>query len=118
MAKKDFSGANTGRVYDAIADATAPDTQEEYERKPRRTYSDAEKQDAMGTLSTQGKKGMKAMRINMAFSPELHDYIKVMSNVKGQTITEFVNEILRQSLEQNRETYEKAQELIRGLRSL
>lgn len=118
MAEKDFSNVNTERVYGAIADATAQDVQEEPGRKPRRGYSEAETKDAMDALNTQGKKGMKAMRINMAFSPELHDYIKVMSDVKGETITQFVNEILRQSLEQNRETYEKAKELIRGLRSL
>lgn len=118
MAKKDFSTANTGRVYDAIADATAQDEQEIYERKPRRTYSDAEKKDAMDALNTQGRKGLKAMRINMAFSPELHDYIRIMAGVRGQTITEFVNEILAQSLEQNRDTYERAKELIKDLRSL
>lgn len=118
MAKKDFTNANTGRVYDAIAEATAQDAQEVHERKPRRTYSDAETQDALDVLSTQGKKGMKAMRINMAFSPQLHSYIQTMSKVKGQTLTEFVNEVMLQHFEQNRETYEKAQELIRNLRSL
>lgn len=118
MAKKDFTNANTGRVYDAIADATAQDTQEVHERKARRTYSDAETQDALDTLSTQGRKGMKALRINMAFAPELHSYIQTMSKVKGQTLTEFVNEIVRQHYEQNRETFEKAQELIKSLRSL
>lgn len=112
-AKKDFiNGTNTGRVYDAIADATAQE-----ERKPRRTYSEAEKQDAMDTLNTQGKKGLKARRINMAFTPAVHDYIRIMSDLQGMTITDFVNDILMQHLEQNRESYEAAQELVKRIRS-
>lgn len=118
MPKKDFKNANTSRVYGAIQDATAQDVQEAPERKERRTYDSVETKEALDTMATQGKKGIKLSRINMAFSPEVHSYIKIMSQVRGQTITDFVNDILMQSLEANRETYEKAQEFIKGLKSL
>ena len=49
MAKKDFSTINTGRVYEAIADATAEPVQEVQEKqetkkkyKPRKTYTEQE----------------------------------------------------------------------------
>lgn len=104
---------NTTRVSDVIVDAAA---QEDPDRKPRKTYSEDEKQESMDTLNTQGKKGLKAMRINMAFTPELHEYIKIMSDLQGTTITNFVNGILMQHLEQNRESYEEAKDLIKRVR--
>lgn len=113
-AKKGHNKKTTaGRACNVIADATV---QEESDRKPRKTYSEDEKQDSMDTLNTQGKKGLKAMRINMAFTPEIHDYIKIMSDLQGTTITSFVNAILMQHLEQNRESYEEAKDLIKRVR--
>lgn len=36
--------------------------------------------------ATQGRKGCKAIRINMAFSPEIHEYIKVMAPGKESVL--------------------------------
>jgi len=44
--------------------------------------------------ATQGKKGHKSPRINMAFSPENHEWIKSRSRQLGISATEFVNSIL------------------------
>ena len=46
------------------------------------------------TLRTQGRKGCKAVRINMAFTPENYEFIKTMAKASGQTMTEFVNLII------------------------
>lgn len=46
--------------------------------------------------ATQGKKGHKAPRINMAFSPENHAWIKERSKQLGISATELVNAILEQ----------------------
>jgi len=43
---------------------------------------------------TQGKKGLYAKRINMAFRPDVYDYIRVAAYSDGKTLTEFVNESL------------------------
>lgn len=43
---------------------------------------------------TQGVKGQKALRINMAFSDENYDYIKHESRRRGLSCTQFVNEII------------------------
>lgn len=116
MAKKDFSGVNTRSVYNQIADATAePDQQEEQQaqevqraRKERKTYTEQEGQQFISAGKTQGRKGLKAVRINMAFSPEVYDYIKTLSRVRGESIQKFTEYIFARSMEDNREIYEKA----------
>lgn len=109
MAKKDFT-----KVGDAIAMATA-DTQEIAEmqgtRKTRKTYSPQEEQEFLQTMQTAGHKGVKLPRINLAFAPDLYDYIKTMSKMTGQTYTEFINKIMREYMDAHSEQYKKAVEL-------
>lgn len=45
---------------------------------------------------TQGKKGAKAKRINMAFSDENHEWIKKESRRQGISATQYVNDIVAQ----------------------
>ena len=134
MAKKDFSQANTGRVFDAISDATAeikrPIVEEAAEEIPeeapkpkkqykaRKTYDKQETQEALDTLTTQGKKGLKALRINMAFPPAIHQYVAVMSKAKGITMTQFVNLVLSQHMDLIKDIYEEAQDVVKRMRSL
>ena len=129
MAKKDFSQLNTGRVYSTIAEATAePATQDTLEvsqvqeeqqerpaRKPRKTYTEQEKAEFLRTLNTAGKKGVKLPRINLAFSPEVYEFIKTMSRVRGENLTEFVNMVLQEYMEEHRDVYEKALEFKNSL---
>ncbi len=120
--KKDFSQVNTGRVFEEIAEATAPQIDPAKDpleihaaRRDRKTYTDAEALAIMDTLQTTGRKGVKLPRINVAFTPEVYMYITTMAQVRGQTITQFVNHILRKSMEDNREIYEKAIEFRNSL---
>lgn len=118
--RKDFSSVNTGRVYGTIAEATAePEQQEAQEeqrtRRPRKTYTEQEQQEFMAAGATKGRKGCKAIRINMAFAPEVHEYIRVMARVRGETITEFTNYIFTRSMEENAETYRKAREFMESI---
>lgn len=125
MAKKDFSKMNTGRVYDTIAAATAEPEQEAAEvtqkqetapkRKPRKTYNAQEAAEIMQTMKTSGRKGLKLPRINLAFSPENYEYIQIMSRVRGESMTDFVNIALRQHMDEHRDLYEKAIEFRNSL---
>ena len=118
MAKKDFSSVNTNPVYNVIAEATAEQLPGQLEletapgvtepRKDRKTYTQAEKDEYQATLRTAGRKGCKLPRINLAFAPDLYDYVRTMARARGETITDFCNHILRQSMDENREVYEKA----------
>lgn len=119
--KKDFSQINTGRVYATMAEATAePETAAEPTsgRRPykdRKTYTEEEAMAAMIQLKSSGMKGVKLPRINLAFAPDVYAYIKVMSQVRGETLTEFVDHILRQNMESNQEIYNKALEFRKSL---
>ena len=105
-AKKDFTQANTGRVYSTITEATAEPAQDV--QHTRKTYTAQEAQEMRQAGTTQGRKGCKAVRINMAFTPDIHEYIKIMARVRGESVTDFTNYVFRQSMEQNAELYEQA----------
>ncbi len=67
-----------------------------------------EEQQAQSTLNTQGRKGMKAARINMAFTPENYDFIRVMAAIRGESMTNFVNYVIEESRRTNGAKYEQA----------
>ncbi len=115
MAKKDFSKANTGRVYDAIAEATAaPDQQQTQEaQQGRKTYTEEQAQEMREAGTTQGRKGCKAVRINMAFPPEMHDFIRTMARVRGESITDFTNFVFSQYMKDNADLYERAKAFLK-----
>jgi len=57
---------------------------------------------------TQGRKGCKAHRFNMAFSPKAYDFITCMARVRGETITSFVNYLIEKAVDDNAEIYQQA----------
>lgn len=56
--------------------------------------SEAEKAKRKAEMNTRGRKGCKLTRINMAFTPENHYFLKVMSKYTGNTMTEFCNKVI------------------------
>lgn len=86
-AKKDFAGMNTSRVYETIEQATS-------QKGQQGTASPQEAAERAAELKTQGRKGCKATRINMAFTPENHEFIKVMARASGRSMTEFTNIVI------------------------
>ena len=108
---KDFSNVNTNPVYDAIAEAT----QEPQKRRPRREYDEAEAAELAATMKTQGRKGVKMPRINLAFTPENHAYIETMSRIRGESLTTFVNRIIDADREANAEKFKMVLEFQKQL---
>lgn len=106
MAKKDFT-----QVDSVIAQATV----EQGKRKPRKEYTEQEAAEIAETMHTTGKKGVKLPRINLAFSPSNYRYIEIMSRVRGENLTEFVNKIIAEHREEHGDLYAKAQEFIDAL---
>lgn len=105
---KDFTAINTGRVYSAIEKGTSRKGQQG-------KASQQEAADRASKLKTQGRKGCKAVRINMAFTPENHEYIKVMAKVTGKTMTEFANLAIERYRTEHPDLYEKAKAIIDSL---
>lgn len=102
---KDFSGINTGRVYESIDQATS-------KRQQQAAASPEEAAQRKASMKTQGRKGCKGDRINMILTPENYDFIRVMSRLKGQTHTEFVNSVLEKCRLENPEVYQEAKNII------
>ena len=65
-------------------------------------------QDEYDARNTQGKAGMKAARINMAFSPANYDFIETMAHKYKMTITKYVNHLIEEERKRSADKYEKA----------
>jgi hypothetical protein len=102
---KDFTGINTGRVIAGLEQATSRRGQQ-----PAITQQEAEQRAA--EMRTQGRAGAKMPRINMAFTPENHQFIKIMSTIRGESMTQFVNFIFDQYREEHPEIYQDAKAII------
>lgn len=86
MAKKEFSP-----IGDRV-DATIEQSTNTKRQKPTATPEEAAERQK--NFKTQGKKGCKLIRINMGFTQENHDFIKVMAKASSRTMTKLVNDII------------------------
>lgn len=104
--KKDFTSMNTGmRVQATLEQATG--------KKGQQTTATPEEAAARAeNLKTQGRKGCKASRINMAFTSSNYQFIKVMAMATGKTMTEFTNMVIDSYKKEHPEIVEQAQALI------
>ena len=103
-AKKNFEGmniGNIGKVYDTLQQAT-------HDKGMQTVASAEEANERAQQLKTQGRKGCKAIRIHMAFTPDNHEFIKIMSTITGQNMTEFTNAIIKQYREEHPELFQQA----------
>ena len=108
---KDFGKmnlGNLGKVHDTLQQAT-------HDKGMQTTASTDEATERAQQLRTQGRKGCKAIRIHMAFTPDNHHFIKTMARISGQTMTEFTNLVIERYRTEHPELYEKAREIIDSL---
>lgn len=126
MARKDFSNINTNNVYDTLAEATARPVEAKQEpiivepvpqAQATQVIQVADIVNAVLDRAEQKAeqkhtKRTKSKRINMAFTDDNYQFIKTLAKVRGQTITDFVNDVIENSREQNKETYQKAKEFL------
>lgn len=85
-------GVAEGLIFESVT-PEEQDVQQVQEVKTTSTIADYKPEIVFG--STQGKKGHKASRINMAFSPENHEWLKKHSRELGISATELANEAIR-----------------------
>lgn len=90
--------------------------QNNQETKGRREWDAETGAEYLDNLETSGRKGLKLSRINMAFSPDNYQYIQVMSKACGESLTQFVNRIIKLSRENNAEAYKQALNFRAGLK--
>lgn len=111
MAKaKNFESIKTNNVFEAVEKSAG--------KKIQQTASEKEIEERKATGKTQGRKGCKATRINIAFTSPNHDYIKTVSKIKGMSLTEYTNYIIEQHRLEHDELYKKAKELLKAANQL
>lgn len=112
MAKKDnmkdalnYAGKNASdKLHQATGNRGTQEAADEAERNAR-----------MHGMRTQGRLGCKMPRINMAFTPENHAFIKFAARYKGMNLTEFVNYMIEVYREDHAEAYKRAQGIAEDL---
>ena len=90
-------------------DNTNKNTQQKYGVQEEQKVQSVK--EAQAEQHTQGRKGYKMQRINMAFTPDNIDFLRTISKVKGQTMTQFVNDILDKAREENKDLIEQIKSL-------
>lgn len=98
----------TSKVFSSVEQATSTKGQQG-------TASPQEAAERAASLRTQGRKGCKAVRINMAFTPENHEFIKIMAKITGKTMTEFTNIVIEKYRQEHPEIYEEAKAILERL---
>lgn len=103
MAKKTFTETVTP-FYKAVEAEVTQEAQE--------TQDTSEEYNAR---NTQGKAGMKAPRINMAFSPANHEFIVIMAHVHKISVTQYVNRLIEEERKRSADKYEQAKAFMESL---
>ncbi len=80
------------------------------------TASQEEQAERAAQLRTQGRKGCKATRINMAFTPENYEFIRIMSRIHGMNLTQFANLVVERYRKEHPDAYEKAKAIIDSIK--
>lgn len=71
-----------------------------------------EPQEIRTVQKTQGRKGQKLPRINMAFSQDNLEYLQIISSMEGISMTEYVNRLIAVDREERKDIIEKAKALL------
>lgn len=97
---------------DQVQDEQAKPSDTRRTRGPRKTYTQEEALEYAALAATRGRKGVKMPRINMAYRPDVYDYILTMARVRGQSLAQFVDATIRKDMETNMDIYKEAKRFI------
>jgi len=93
-----------------------PTPQEQQERNAQEEQQAQQEQEVHEALhKTQGRKGHKLPRFNMALAQENLDYLRIISRIEGVTMTEYVNRIVAADRERRAATIAAARGIIKGV---
>ena len=119
MAKKSFKDSARASVASAFMsshaaqedayDQVQEDTQEIVQQAEQNITQEVTQQQPQYTpqqetlerrrpIRTQGRKGKKKPRINMAFEPDIYEYVRAEAEREDKSITQCVNDILYQHM--------------------
>lgn len=110
MTKKDFSSVKTGDIMATIQQGVSTQGMQTIASQEEQAQRAAE-------LRTQGRRGCKALRINMAFTPANHQFLKVMAKASGKTMTEFCNLVIAAYQNEHPELMAQAEAFLQTINS-
>lgn len=96
----------------AIEDAEMIATELSQTPGQQATASRVEQKKRKSAMRTQGRKGCKMTRLNLAMTPENHEFIKVLSKVTGTTMAKVVNGLIATYRKEHPELLSKANALL------
>lgn len=94
MAKKSFKDSARASVASAFMSAAQEEIQEDAQEVAQGTSKPFTDEGCPTYIRTQGRKGKKKPRINMAFEPHLYEFIRAEAERQDISLTQFVNEII------------------------
>ena len=106
---KDFSKVNTGR---SRVQAEIEQAAEVRQPGQQGTAGPEEQRQRAEEMKTSGRKGCHLPRINLAFTPTNHEFVRIVSRIRGESLTAFVNWVLEQYRLEHPDLYKGALELI------
>ncbi len=106
---KDFSKINAGR---SRVQAEIEQAAEERQFGQQGTAGPDEQYQRAEEMRTSGRKGCKSPRINMAFTPSNYEFVRIVSRIRGETLTKYMNWIIEQYRKEHPDVYEDALKLI------
>ncbi len=77
-------------------------------QKERRTYTDDEAKAILMTMRTNGRKGVKLPRYNIAFRPDIYEFTRTVAHGAGMSYTAFVNMVLEKYMNEHIDSYNRA----------
>lgn len=107
---KDFKEMNTSDVYHNLDVGNN-------RRGQQPPLSEGEKDARLAAMQTQGRKGCHSPRINLALTPENHEFIRVMAKATGKTMTQFINAIIAAYKREHPDFMESANEFLNKVNS-
>ncbi len=104
MAKKSFKDNNPALAFISTQEAEIEQQEQEAQEEQRTPIAH----------TTQGKKGQKLPRVNMAFATNNLEYLQLISRIEGVSMTEYVNRLIEADKEARKEIIEEAKKLLKG----
>lgn len=98
--------------YEELPKAAEPQTA----KGQQKAASPEEAKMRASQMRTQGRKGCKAVRINMALTPENHDFVTIAARASGQNMTKFVNFIIEKFRLEHQDAYKQAKQFIESIK--
>jgi hypothetical protein len=115
MAKRDMNEINTRSSAFVIPDLIETGNAK---RGQQGTAGIEEQKRRQREMKTQGRKGCKSMRFNMAWTPDNYEFIRLVSSATGSTMTGVVNKIVEKYRLEHEDALEAVEKSKKALEKL